>query len=429
MTDRGWTAASAVLAAAALYWTHELGSVLSINSYWDGRAVVEVPWIDRRWGAFGTAGAYVLAFAAAMLIAIASPRRRRCAATAVSIALVALPVAAGLRGLPEQRTYTTDSIAYVHHAALQVLEGKDPYRWPTFPAAQRRFGMDLAYHTTRTDGVPDTRYPYPALSFLLAIPFACGGDHVDLRWLSLAMLVTAALLLDRGSAPGEPPWAAISVASFPLLARLTYGSVTDAHWVLPLALAWHVLPRRPLVVGVCLGIACAIKQTPWLVAPFLAVAVVRTHGWRGGVGTTLAALGVFGATNAPWIASSPAQWLDGVLSPFLHPLSPEGHGLILFERNGLLPPLGRTGYTIATLGAYLGALLAYTTCPRLAPLGPVLGLLPAFLSWRSHANHYAMVPLLLFAGPTGPGTGSASDTGVTPQGEGHPAPPPDARST
>ena len=78
---------------------------------------------------------------------------------------------------------------------------------------------------------------------------------------------------------------------------------------------------------ILLGLAMAVKQTPWLIVPF----VVPGSCWNRGAGDGWAqaardglryagiAVAAFLVPNLPYLLASPGAWLHGVLTPVLAP--------------------------------------------------------------------------------------------------------------
>jgi len=117
--------------------------------------------------------------------------------------------------------------------------------------------------------------------------------------------------------------------------------VTDALFVPLLIGAVYQWDRFPTTKGfwawrgpVLLGLAMAVKQTPWLVLPFLVAGVAleaRRHDtFRASMQTAgrylAIALGAFLVPNLVFIVLSPRAWFDGVLTPILSHTVPAGQG-------------------------------------------------------------------------------------------------------
>ena len=145
--------------------------------------------------------------------------------------------------------------------------------------------------------------------------------------------------------------------------------------------------------------ACSVKQQVWFLAPFLLVAICRSRDARTSLQAGVTALVCFVSVNGYYLWHDPAEWYEGLSTPFFHPLVREGIGLVRLEQGGLLGPIEQWVYLLLAASTFCGLLVAYWKWfERLAPLGPVLGLLPVYLSWRSHAASFYLLPMLLLTG-------------------------------
>jgi uncharacterized membrane protein len=233
------------------------------------------------------------------------------------------------------------------------------------------------FWTYMADGSHVAQFSYPAASFLFEIPArALGFHHALADWTDLvAWLVTGLLLFLL--LPVSLRW----LATLVLLAGAFVGTFsaggTDALWLPFLVVAVWRWDRfgtgRAAGVAnwigpVALGLACAVKQTPWFCLPLLLIGLgieARRRGepvWRVPARYLALAVGVFAAFNLPFVIWGPRAWVDGVLLPFTKPLVADGQGLVTLALHGL------TGGVVLPLLSVAGA-LAY------------LALLAAFVVW------------------------------------------------
>ncbi len=172
--------------------------------------------------------------------------------------------------------YGTDEVAFDQYAAQLLVHGTNPYVHTMGPAFGL-FHVSPDGYTFLLNGQPVTSLSYPALSFLPYVPFLALGWSTQmavvinvLAW-GLGM-VLAFVLLPRSVRP-----LAIVIGSLGIYTGYAVGGVTDALFV-PLLIGavyrWDDFATRRGIAGwrgpLLLGLALAVKQTPWLVLPFVA---------------------------------------------------------------------------------------------------------------------------------------------------------------
>jgi uncharacterized membrane protein len=167
----------------------------------------------------------------------------------------------------------------------------------------------------------------------------------------------------------------------------------EPSWALWLLLA-IALPRASGLFG---GLAAAARQTAWLYLPFVALDRLRagrTHAIRWAA----IAAAVFLELNLPFALPAPEAWLSGATSPLIAPYEPLGFGIVRFSTDGPLPLAPRAAYTVAMLGAYALALVAWWRDRRGWRYGlATLPVAPLYLGWRSLQNYFMFAPLFLVA--------------------------------
>ena len=200
--------------------------------------------------------------------------------------------------------------------------------------AFRAFGVPQSLVTPTTDGQAVFKLSYPALSVLpYLVPLAV---HIDnLLWVSVAAhfaLIAALWFLAPKTLRAILPLLIFVDVSY---AQYTVGAVTDVLWVLPAVFAAAYWWTRPAAAAGLLGIACAVKQTPWLLVPFAIADWTRTAIRERSVrpiAVPLATLGLaFLIPNAPFIIWHPKAWFDGVFEPFGGHLIMFGSGLVQLQ--------------------------------------------------------------------------------------------------
>jgi hypothetical protein len=308
-------------------------------------------------------------------------------------------------------SYGTDEIAFDQYAAQLLIHGMNPYVHSMGPSFSM-FHVSPNGYTFRLDGQPVTSLSYPALSFLLYSPALLLGWSTQMAvvlnvfaW-ALGMLLAFALL------PREFRPIALVLGSLSIYVGYAVGGVTDALFVPLLIGAVYKWDQFPVLRGwrawrspVLLGLAMAIKQTPWLLLPFLAVGIwlevrksdTSVNSWRVSLRFAAIALGAFLLPNLPFIALSPHAWLSGVLTPIASHSVPAGQGLV-----GLSLFLGLGGgslsaYTAALAVAFVGLLVVFVaTYPKLKFAVIVFPAVVLFFSARSFGSYLVtLMPIVV----------------------------------
>ncbi len=333
-----------------LFWAFQLFGYVDLR-----------PWVTLPVVLLGVWG--LAAVAVSFTARVSRPRLAETLAWAtVAMAVMALLIWSYLQILTAP-VYGTDEIAFDQYAAQLVTHGLNPYVHSMAPA-MALFHLSPNAYTFQLNGHPVTSLSYPSLAFLLYVPFLLAGWSsqmaVMINVLGWAVgIVLAFWLLPRPIRP-----MAIVVGSLGTYIGYAVGGVTDALFVPLLIGAVYRWDRFGYTRGpaswrgpILLGLAMAVKQTPWLVLPFLA-AGIGLEGWKSGsvrrgwvdagryVGI---AFGAFAIPNLPFVFLDADRWLHGVLTPIISQAVPAGQGIV-----GLTLFLGIGG---GSLSAYSAAVL------------------------------------------------------------------------
>ncbi|MGH2842414.1 MAG: hypothetical protein ACRDKL_02345, partial [Solirubrobacteraceae bacterium] len=214
--------------------------------------------------------------------------------------------------------YGTDELAFDQYAAQLASHGANPYvhlmhaAFPMFRVSPNGYTYTLGGHKV-------LQLSYPALSFLVYVPFLLIGWSTEVAaavnvgaW-ALTMLLLFAFL-PRSTRP-----IAIVIGAISVYIAYAVGGVTDALYVPLLLIAayrWDDFGRRrwSYVAPVALGLALAIKQTPWPLLPFLVGALAYDEydrsgdvmaALRRGRGYLCVALCAFIIPNLPYFVAAP----------------------------------------------------------------------------------------------------------------------------
>jgi uncharacterized membrane protein len=312
--------------------------------------------------------------------------------------------------------YGTDEIAFDQYAAQLALHGLNPYLH-SMAAAFPLFHVSPNGYTFRLTGQPVTSLSYPALSFEAYLPLlALGVTTQAAVWVDVAAWAAAAVVLYRVLPRPLAPLAVVLV-SLDVYIGYAVGGITDFLFV-PLligaAVRWDRFgaERGPAAWRgpVLLGLAMAVKQTPWLVLPFVLAGLVlearsssnRKTAIRDGLRYVGIAIGAFLLPNLPYLAADPAAWLRGVLTPFSGLTVPAGQGLVSLS---LSLPVGGGSlrlYSAATIVIFAATLACYiVTYPALKPAAFLLPSIVLFFATRSFGSYLVMlIPAAVVAAAT-----------------------------
>ncbi|MDZ4766063.1 MAG: tetratricopeptide repeat protein [Chloroflexota bacterium] len=294
------------------------------------------------------------------------------------------------------QVFVTDVHMFSDYAASLVRMGENPYHYDTLDA-YRVYRASKLYSTPLINGDVIGGVSYPSLSFLIYLPFQWLGIDTSLIY-PLALLI--GLLLIYGIAPSSiRPLAVVPFLVNPNYTLYALGGVNDIVWAVLLCLM-VVMWRRVVWAGLWFGLACAIKQQPWFLAPFLLVrlwhdapAAARP---RVVIQFSLIAAGSFLILNAPFIAADPAAWFNGILLPLTEPMILLGQGFSSLTLFGVIffPQWVFFGLTYGLLLALLLLYIRFFHHWR-----DMLWIAPAVALWFAHRSlssywYFYLLPLV-----------------------------------
>lgn len=303
--------------------------------------------------------------------------------------------------------YGTDEMAFDQFAAHLWIHGIDPYG-RSLAAAFSRYQVSPNGYTWTLTGKPITALSYPAQSFLLYVPFMLMGWHTQLATgLNVLAWVVSFILLFWGLPKPVRPLA-IVLASLSVYISYAVGGVTDALFVPFLILAAREWDRYPQKQGwsmlwspLWFGMAMGIKQTPWVVWPFLLVGIAaegrRAFGnWRAGLRPALRygiiSASVFLIPNLPFIIANAGSWLKGILTPLIASTVPNGQGLITLSLFLHIGGGSLLAYTALSAVLLLGLWVVYlVTYPQLKLWTFIVPSVALFVATRSFGSYLVML--------------------------------------
>jgi len=304
----------------------------------------------------------------------------------ISLIVVMLISAYVLFQIHYRGAYRTDALAFTHYAAdLFVEKGLNPYPLDLQDALYR-FRVDPLYITLTPSGDISTNLAYPALHFLAFVPFVAVGLE-DMRWVIFLFEIATAITLYFNAPKEMRPLVLLPVfISADLAIDFNAGSVTDFLWVLPMV--WAALSMNDQFrSGIFYGIACAVKQVPWIVAPFM---LIRMFNLKEGslivkVSNVLKFLGAtatsFALPNLLFIAKDPRAWFSGILIPASGELVLLSQGLSMLTQAGIAP-LPPEFYLETTAALFVTLVANYFV--YFDKLKHSIWIFPAVTMWFSH---------------------------------------------
>ena len=312
--------------------------------------------------------------------------------------------------------YGTDEIAFDQYAAQLALHGINPYLHSMAPAFPL-FHVSPNGYTFQLNGQPVTALSYPALAFEAYLPLLAAGVTTQAAvWVEVFAWALGAVILYAVLPRSVAPLAGV-LASIDVYVGYAVGGVTDSLFV-PLligaAAGWDRFSstRGPAAWRgpVCLGLAMAVKQTPWLVFPFVLAGIViesrrKNRRWRAlrdGLRYTGIAWAAFAVPNLPYAVEAPGAWLRGVLTPIAAHTVPAGQGLISLSLSLMVGGGSLRAYDVAAVVVFAALLACFvTTYPALKPAAFLLPSIALFFADRSFGSYLVMlVPAALAAAAT-----------------------------
>lgn len=337
---------------------------------------------------------YIGGFVVAFYGLTGSPEASRAAIIAVYFAFVAY--AASVLFFKVEY-YDSDAMLFNSYSAQLLLQGVDPYTQSLEPG-YRIFGVPEGEVTPTLSGGAIYALSYPALSFLVYVPFLWYGVS-NLLWVDVFAHLAILTLLIRYAPQPLKPLAPMMLFLDPSYFNYTIGGVTDVLWIPFAMLAAIYWRRNALLVALWLGIACSFKQTPWLILPFALVywtyAAIDRKNVRLVAYPCAVAAGVFLAPNLPFILWHPTNWLAGVLTPLSGQLVMFGSGLVQLQTAGIVPfsasVLSRVSFAVVVI-----LVCSYALFPRRLSFLPFIAPgIAYFFAPRSLENYFMYWPIVL----------------------------------
>jgi uncharacterized membrane protein len=292
---------------------------------------------------------------------------------------------------------TNDIKAYNEYAARLLIAGQNPYSSHmshVFPD----FNIGTWLITPTLDKEIVDVYAYPPLAFLFHAAFAL--LQWDLLWVVPAFFGAVVVLFYFALPSPLRPLTVLALFLTEVPVAYSSAGINDMVWVFFVLLALARF-KRPLESGLWFGLACAAKQQPWFLAPFLVVRLLDDQPLQLTLRHKIipfiaAAVGAFLVVNLPFMIWDFGAWFAGLTMVFRTNLLISGAGFSTLMDYGLLN-VSRSGLSLTALVIYLTVWLYYVRFHRQVPLLMYLApLLFFWLGYRSYWHYQISFWVLLF---------------------------------
>lgn len=275
-----------------------------------------------------------------------------------------------------------DSGSYTDFAGALIGHGQNPYTWD-FGGI---FDIRRSHHSSSTpllNGASERPYPYPALPFLLVVPFQAAGLPGVFSVSILAHIAVLGVAFAAAPRQWQPLILLPSLAGFDFEILTVIGNL-DILWALAL-IGVVVTWRHSVLRAIFYGIAISLKQSPILLAPFLLIRLWYEEGQHRSyphiARFVLTSGAIFALFNGPFILWNPPAWFEGYTAPVREALVILSHGgVAALTQSGMLY-LPKTYFLIAGL-AILGLLL-FIYSRHHDRLRDALWIMPGIVMWFS----------------------------------------------
>jgi uncharacterized membrane protein len=285
-----------------------------------------------------------------------------------------------------------DEIAYNYFAAYKLLHGSNPYTASMLPI--------LTTHnippTYLLNGSIEMAYDYPAFSFLPILFLGLFNLHSVLIFIAVVAFITtlSAFIVYRKSRYNI--LVLLPLAAWLVFTYLFIGTIDQYIAVSVFLVVAYTERKRPILSGICIGLAASTIQLAWFAIPFIFILMLREEGSNKLFKSIAVSALTFLAINGYFIAIAPHQFFTNIFGLF-------GTSKLLLAGTNIMQLLV-TSYGVplwypATLSAIVLLASMVLFYFYTATLRPFIALVPAFifmLSWHNFLMYgLAFVPLII----------------------------------
>ncbi len=234
----------------------------------------------------------------------------------------------------------TDEFLIDLYSAMKFLQGFNPYN-PAVTANVfsyfKTFNLDLNVTPTMS-GKDITLLGYPALAFLIYIPYVYAGKFANII-ISVISFIPFILVYLKFRDRRIALYAILSILLNVIFLYSAAFSLIGLVWVVFL-MASYYFREKPICSGLFFGLSLSTKQFPAFMFPFMFYMIYREMGLKDALKWALSAFLLFIAINGYFIARSPVMYFRDIMSSETMGLIGIGFGpsQISFLNFARLPP-------------------------------------------------------------------------------------------
>jgi uncharacterized membrane protein len=220
----------------------------------------------------------------------------------------------------------TDEFLIDLFSAMKFMQGLNPYNPATTAGVFSYFnGFNLDLNVTPTMyGKDITVLGYPALAFLIYIPYVYAGKFANLI-ISGISFIPFIIIYRKFRDSKVALYGMFAVMLNVIFLYSAVFSLIGLVWVVFLMISYY-MRKNPLYSGIFFGLSLSAKQFPALLFPFMFYMIYKEAGLKEAIKWTLSAFIVFMAINGYFILRSPALYFKDILSPETSKLMGIGFG-------------------------------------------------------------------------------------------------------
>ncbi len=315
-------------------------------------------------------------------------------------AAIAIPVIFILSGLVNLPALHLDDEEFITlNAANYFVRGINPYTMNFSSILASNISKMVRGRTYTANGTVVGSLSYPALSFLIFVPFALinntgayhftyGGFYVIYALFAFIVIVTTAYMLKKEHIERPPAGAIVAL----LFAFAGFASINDFLMLALVMIALYKMDSRHL--WIVLGILASLQEETWIVILLILIYVLRNYGTKKALYDLLGTVMIFILINGYFIILSPSSFAKGMLGTVngeLRPQSYSAFGYLILKMYPLLKE------SIVFFAAIIVALATFYIV-NVKELIPLFGLLPLMFLFNGIPAYYLFfIPVMVIS--------------------------------